>query len=89
MVKKIVRSCFQRLEFLQADSSAELVQELNRTARIPKESEAEYMRLISTMLASRDDGLDVRHSSAEAFVADLKAHARIWQVADNVYIPLF
>ena len=89
MIKKIVQSCFQRLEFLQAESSAELVAELNRTARIPKDSEAEYMRLISTMLSSQDNGIDVRNTSAEAFVADLKAHARLWQVADNVYIPLF
>ena len=86
---KRVRSNFQRLEFLKAASSAEVVSALNRTARIPKASDGIYMQTVSTMLEARDDALDVRATDAESFVADLLAHACLWRIADDVYVPLF
>lgn len=84
-----VRSNFQKLEFLKAASCAEVVSELNRTARIPKASDGIYMQTVSTMLEARDDAVDVRHTSAEAFVSDLLSHACLWRIAEDVYVPLF
>ena len=67
-----------RVERIVADSDAEYVHLLNSTARIPADSNREYMMRFSTCYESMS-GIRVRFSSPADFVADMKDAGRLIQ----------
>ena len=67
-----------RPERIVADSDAEYVSLLNATARIPADTNREYMMRFSTCYESIS-GIRVRFTSPEEFVTDLKDAGRVIQ----------